>query len=463
AQVERSDQYDPDSTPDNDVPSEDDQDDAVLNARVAAIVVEKTVTPGSSGRNAPITYTIRITNTGDVTLDPVSLVDTLPTDLHYVGPGSPSDPDVIAEPLLTWVDLGSLDSGESLTVTFPVTATPGIAGTYWNVVTATGTTPGGPVTDTDTVPVDIEDPAIDLDKEIIGIDTDIVAPNYVTFTVAITNVGLTTIDVLPLLDQYNPTYLSFHDATPYPDEDADDGLLTWYDLTTAAPNGFGFDLTPSQSVLLTTVFRVASDINITTTNVVTVTGATDIYDYPANDDDDEVPVWTEGDPGIPTPIEVLYLAAEAVESGAAVEWATAAEIDLLGFYIYRAGDSSFGGAQVVGYVSAEGGGSSYEYIDGNVVPGEVYWYWLVEAVGKGEPDTYGPAYCGVGLEWLPYRVYLPMVVSGRASAAQAESRSRLAAPPLPPWLRGSLWAGMTTKGLGGTYPGEGKGRDKHAT
>jgi hypothetical protein len=232
-----------------------------------------------------------------------------------------------------------------------VTAAPGIAGTYWNVVTATGTTPGGDATDTDSAPVDIEDPAVDVNKTLVGYDMDILAPNYVTFTIAITNTGLTTIDELPLLDQYDDGYLSFHDSTPYPN-DVDNGLLTWYDLTAAGPSGFGADLAPGQVFTLITVFRVAHDIDITTTNVVTVTGALDIYDYPANEEYDAEPV--PGDPGVPTPIELLYLRAEAQGASVVLEWGTAAEINLEGFEVYRGTSAVLSDARLVGYVEAQG-------------------------------------------------------------------------------------------------------------
>jgi len=97
-----------------------------------------------------------------------------------------------------------------------VTATPGVTGTYWNVALVGGEYPGGVLTDTDDAPVAIVDPAIALDKQLVAFDTDLLAPNYVTFTIVITNVGISTIDVLPLLDAYDPYYLSFVWAEPMP-------------------------------------------------------------------------------------------------------------------------------------------------------------------------------------------------------------------------------------------------------
>jgi uncharacterized repeat protein (TIGR01451 family) len=126
---------------------------------VPGLELTKDVVPGEAVRNMPFTYTIRITNTGQVTFDPLVLTDTLPTDFHYVvGSGDPSDPNVIAEPRLVWQNLGPLAPGESITVTFAVTATPGVTGTYWNVALVGGEYPGGVLTDTDDAPVAIVRP-----------------------------------------------------------------------------------------------------------------------------------------------------------------------------------------------------------------------------------------------------------------------------------------------------------------
>ncbi|MCS7287479.1 MAG: hypothetical protein NZ653_10165, partial [Anaerolineae bacterium] len=187
------------------------------------------------------------------------------------------------------------------------------------------------LTDTDDAPVALTDPAVVVDKQLVAADLDELLPNYVTFTIVITNVGISTIDVLPLVDQYDPYYLSFITATVYPNEPADDGLLTWYDLTGPAPYGFGRDLAPGESFHITTVFRVVHDIT-TTVNTAIVSDVVDVYDNPANEDrDDEVIV------NIPTAVELLYFRVGGVAGWSVrLEWATAAEIGTFGFHLYRA-------------------------------------------------------------------------------------------------------------------------------
>ena len=391
----------PDSNPDND------EDEEPTSPPMPGLELVKTVDPYHAAHDMPFTYHLRVTNTGDFRFDTLRLADHLDDRavFHYiVGSGDPADPDVIAEPDLVWFDLGPLDVGASIDVSYQVTTT-AANDTYTNTATVEGTYVGGTFTDTDDAAVVIADPAVMVDKRLAGVDTDDVAPNYVTFTIAITNVGPSTIDVLPLLDEYETFYLQFVDATPYPEEDQNDGLVTWHDLTAAAPYGFGRNLPPGQAFLITAVFTVVRNI-VATTNIATVTGATDVYGNPADEVEDDVIIG-----GIPTAIELLYFRAAAQEEAVRLEWATAAEWDCDGFRIYRDRDTDFDGAQLIAYVGARGPGSTYSHVDRDVAQNQVYWYWLAE-VSASEPEhetLYGPVWGGVGIDGMPHRVYLPQV------------------------------------------------------
>ncbi len=382
-------------------------DDEPTTPLVPGLELTKDVAPGQAVRSMPFTYTIRITNTGQVTFDPLVLTDTLPADFHYVvGSGNPSDPDIIAEPTLVWQNLGPLAPGASLTVTFAVTATPGITGTYWNVALVGGEYPGGVLTDTDDAPVAIEDPTVAIDKQLVAFDNDDLLPNFVTFTIVITNVGISTIDTLPLLDQYDPYYLSFVTAEPYPEDDADDGMITWLDLTGPAPHGFDRNLVPGESFRITTVFRVVHDIT-TTVNTAIISDPVDIYQNPANEPRDDEPIVN-----IPTAVELLYFRVGRV-SGQSVrlEWATAVEIDNFGFNLYRAPGDDFSRATTIAFVPSEarGGGATYVYND--TAPYEaVWWYWLADVDTSGRETLHGPVSVQVGAAALRYRVYLPLVL-----------------------------------------------------
>ena len=388
------------------------RDDEPTHVPTPGLELVKAVEPSHATHDMPFTYTLRIVNTGGLPFTALRLTDNLPSaDFHYVnGSGIPADPDTIAEPLLVWSDLvtitGPLEPGESLTVTFQVTTTLASNGAYTNTASVEGVYPGGTLTDTDDAVVFIADPAVAVDKRLAGADEDDVAPNYITFTIAITNVGPSTIDVLPLLDEYDPFYLAFENATPYPDEDANDGLLTWHDLTRPAPRGFGRNLPAGEAFVVTTVFRVVRDIPFTI-NTAVVTDATDIYSNPADPAEDDEIIG-----GIPTAIELLYFRAVAEETAVRLEWATAAEVNTVGFHLYRAPDASFDEAQPIAYIPATGPGSIYSHVDRDVTLNQVYWYWLADVSTHGSETLHGPVRGGIGPHTQPYRFYLPLVQKG---------------------------------------------------
>ena len=198
--------------------------------RIAGVGIIKTVTPGIVVPNMPFTYTIRIDNTGPATVTTVTLTDTLPSGLSYVaGFGSPADPDVIAEPLLVWLDLGSLTPGSSMTVTFQVTAAAGITGTIVNTATMRGIHAGGSITETSSVPVTVVTPTLSVTKTLVAHDHD---AGLVTFTISVTDPGISALDVVPLYKYcIDTTTWVLPRPVQCPRKPANDGRLDWYDLT----------------------------------------------------------------------------------------------------------------------------------------------------------------------------------------------------------------------------------------
>ncbi|MEJ5308582.1 MAG: hypothetical protein WHX52_02315, partial [Anaerolineae bacterium] len=401
----------PDDNPD------DNTDEEPTRPLVPGMELLKTVLPGAAVPNMPFTYVITITNTGYVTLDPLILTDTLPSlDFHYVaGSATPTEPALIALPVLVWPDLGPLDPGASVSVSFAVTVTPGISvGTYVNVALATGDHPGGVLTDTDDVPISIQDPTVALSKHLVDFDTDIWAPNFVTFTIAITNIGLSEIDVLPLYDLYDAAYLHFAYAFPPAPNTVDNvnGQVVWFDLTAPAPYGFGRNLLPGESFTLTTVFTIVQEIDTPVTNTAVISGATDIYDNPTPEEEDEETIID-----IPTAVDLLYFRAVALREGIRLEWATAAEIDNFGFTLYRATGPDFTRASEIVFIpSACRGnlcGATYDYLDTTVDPAAVYWYWLVDVDTSGVTTRHGPVSGRVSGAALPNRIFLPLVLRNR--------------------------------------------------
>jgi hypothetical protein len=94
-------------------------------------------------------------------------------------------------------------------------------------------------------------------------------------------------------------------------------------------------------------------------------------------------------------------------------WETASEIGLLGFHLYRA--EAVDGPRtrltenlLPGQAPGSPLGAVYEFVDGVVAPGVLYWYWLADVDVRGAATLHGPASAGV-LVGERYWVYLPLI------------------------------------------------------
>lgn len=130
-------------------------------------------------------FTYVVTNTGNTTLNPVTVVD------DQLGP---------ITLLATSLAPGASTSGTAqLVVTQPMID----AGSQTNIATATGTPPTGPnVTDTDTQTIDfLDQPSIDVVKTFAWTTGDgSHVGNIVTFTYLVTNTGNVTLDPVTVAD-----------------------------------------------------------------------------------------------------------------------------------------------------------------------------------------------------------------------------------------------------------------------
>ena len=153
AQVTASDQYDPDSTPNNDDgdQSEDDEHFIVIIPQQTdshpAIVVNKSASPSVVTTETLVNFRLTITNTGNVLLNPVNVVDYLPIGLTYANVASIL-PDLVTNnpdgtTTLVWFNIGPLNVGESKTILFGAIFN-GTESSARNVVTVTGSPPYGP-------------------------------------------------------------------------------------------------------------------------------------------------------------------------------------------------------------------------------------------------------------------------------------------------------------------------------
>jgi hypothetical protein len=140
---------------------------------------------------------------------------------------------------------------------------------------------------------------------------------------------------------------------------------------------------------------------------VIVTDATDVFDNPANDDDDAVEISNE-----PTAVELLSFQAIPQVGAVSLIWETAVEIDHYGFYLLRSDGSSLDNAEQIAFVPAAGygGGAVYRFKDMNVQSETLYTYWLVDVDTNGQRTVHAPvSAASLAAETMPYRVYLPLV------------------------------------------------------
>ncbi len=137
-----------------------------------------------------ITYTFAVENTGNVTLDPITVTDPLPGLSAITCPATTLAP----------------GDDTDCTATYTLTQTDVDAGSVINTATATGTPPSGPdVSDTDPATVDLTpDPAITLtktgslaDTNADGVDSE---GDTVTYTFAVENTGNVTLDPITVTD-----------------------------------------------------------------------------------------------------------------------------------------------------------------------------------------------------------------------------------------------------------------------
>ena len=248
-----------------------------------------------------VRFNVVLSNTGDTALTTVPLVDTYDTTYLYYDWSNPPSNDNVNDGRVDWTNIavaapgGRILPGDSVAVSVYFTAVAATPLETVNFVTATNVVDeyGDPVADgSDSEPVRITDPKFIVQKTLVG-SSLVRVTDIITFDIWITNSGTTTLTVIPLVDTFEPQYLSYRWASPVgPDSESPAGTLTWNDLTLH----FG-DLAPAEGLHLSTAFYVEYQPNHnSTSNVATVSGATDENGdvLPDQNDHETVEVLTPG-------------------------------------------------------------------------------------------------------------------------------------------------------------------------
>ena len=189
AEVTASDQPDPDSTPGNDDPNEDDQDDARIAISGLDLQVVKTVTENTPNEGGNVTYTLQATNNGPGNATGVEVVDDI-NGLAGVTYASHS-----AATGTTYNDasglwtIGDLNAGDTVTLQVTVTVDPGTAGqTIVNTAIISGDQPDSdPSNDEDDATITVN--TVDLGVTKVVDNNTPSEGDTVTFTITLENFG----------------------------------------------------------------------------------------------------------------------------------------------------------------------------------------------------------------------------------------------------------------------------------
>jgi len=353
-----------------------------------------------------VTFTIRITNTGNTTLVTVPLTDTYDTAYFTFVSANPQPDVVLADTgQLVWYDLTG-PPPHGFGVVFP----PPTIVSVQVVLRAIHYTPEGVQAENAAIVDNVEDdlgsalpdfgdddtagvtvlPNVEISKRVEGSGSYRVGEE-ITFTVQITNVGTVDIVTLPLTDTYDPTYLAFVRADPTQDHHVA-GTVAWDDLTAAPPNGFGVDLAPGNSFTVRVVFDAVAATAAVSNTVIVENGA-DANGNPVNGLASATIAIEEQ----PTTAVIKFFTATVSADEVTLLWETITEIDNLGFNIWRSAQPGSGYQRANGTLipsQALGtSGAQYDFADTGVPSGN--WYYKLEIIAEtGETSGWhGASFC----------------------------------------------------------------------
>ncbi|WP_433830070.1 PKD domain-containing protein [Flavobacterium anhuiense] len=235
AEITHSDQYDPDSTPNNQNPAEDDQDTATVVLDVADLSLRKTVSPTTVSINDNVIFTISVTNSGPNNATGITVSEHLPSGYTYVSDNGGGKYDKTTG---IW-NVGNLNNGN--TITLQITAKVNVAApaNYLNVAeiqTAKqfdpDSTPGNGLQEDDMSSATVTLKQADLELTKTVSPTTAAAGDQVLFTVHLLNngpgnaTGVAVQDAIP--EGYTIVPGSVSNAGFY---NVANGHLTWSNLT----------------------------------------------------------------------------------------------------------------------------------------------------------------------------------------------------------------------------------------
>lgn len=133
-------------------------------------------------------------------------------------------------------------------------------------------------------------------------------------------------------------------------------------------------------------------------------------------------------------ITLLYLNAISQTNGIFIEWGTAAEVDLAGYYVQRSTQSDSGFQRInSNLIAATGGtlsGATYNYLDSSVTSGTTYYYRLEAVTNNQTSQFFGPVSSSGNGQTTPSASLSPTQTRTRTVTP---SGTRTSTAPPPTW------------------------------
>ncbi len=217
AEIIAADVFDVDSTPNNNILAEDDQDEAVVNPiEVADLSLVKSVDNPTPDAGSNVVFTITVSNDGPSDATNIQVTDLLPSGYNYVSDDSGGN----YVPATGIWSLGNLALGNSTTINITALVNP--AGDYTNIAEITGADQA----DTDSTPSndilseDDQDEVVVVVRPVVDVSVTKIADNMspqvgstILFTITVTNDGPSDATNVVVTDLLASGY-SFVSSTP---------------------------------------------------------------------------------------------------------------------------------------------------------------------------------------------------------------------------------------------------------
>ena len=396
---------------------------AEIDRPVADAAVSKSCT--NFGQGDPY-YTVTVTNSGPGTALGAHIVDTLPSGVTFVSATSTRTVGGVPTSQGTCTAVGQTVTCD-LNAALPEST--GDPTAKWEVIIYVDYASGTDWTNTVTLSTTSEDTnpanntatavcASEVDVAVTKSDGDYEYPYasltnpFYDYTLTVTNNGpdpAANVRVVDTLDDHTSFDVTHGDILINGVPDTDD--LCVYENDDANPGGGTLTCNlgdMENDEVITITFWVKIEPGVSTTGLLEIADACS-FDGKTGDICNTVHVYTDSndtdtsnniayepkDVALPTAVDLLYFEGTGAKNSVILEWATASEIDTIGFNIYRRrtldGKMNQVNSLMIQAVSTGAvEGATYQFRVTGLKPGKFYYFWLEEVDVYGNTTLYGP-------------------------------------------------------------------------